>query len=73
MQRQPAVEELRERLLVLAVGHGGVARDGGFDAAGMHARHLDRMPGDQHLLAQRLGEAAHRVMDPAWWRTPATY
>jgi hypothetical protein len=25
----------------------------------MHARHLHRLLGDQHLLAQRLGETAH--------------
>ena len=39
-----------------------VAGDPGLDAAGMHRRHLHRMAGDDHLLAQRLGEPAHREL-----------
>src|SRR5690606_9243165 len=56
---QLAVEELREGRLVVAVRDGGVARDRGLDAAGMHTRDLHGMPRDEHLLPYRLGEAAH--------------
>jgi hypothetical protein len=58
MDGQPFVEELREGLLVLAVDDGGIPADGSLDTAGMHTRHFDRMLGDQHLLAQRLGKTA---------------
>jgi hypothetical protein len=49
MECHVLVEELREALGVLAAGDGSVAGDGGLDAAGMHARHLYGMLGDQHL------------------------
>jgi hypothetical protein len=50
MDRHVLVEELRKALSALAFGDGGIAGDGGLDSAGVHARHLDRVLGDQHLL-----------------------
>ena len=40
----------------------GVAGDRGLDAAGVHGGDADRVAGDEHLLAQRLGHAADGVL-----------
>ena len=60
--RQVLVEECGGCLLVVFTGGGGIAGDGGLDAAGMHAGHLHRMFGDDHLLIECLREAAHREL-----------
>src|SRR5690606_1320906 len=54
-----AVEQLGQIRQLGVVHAGGVAGDGGAYAAGMDDAHADRMSGDAHLLAQRLGEPAH--------------
>ena len=43
-------------------GLAAVAGDAGLDAAGVHAGDGDVVAVDQHLLAQRLGEAADGVL-----------
>ena len=53
------VELLRECGVVAARGLVGVAGDVGVDATGVHAADAHLVPGDEHLLAQRLGEPAH--------------
>ncbi len=56
------VEELGALLAVLLGGVAGVAGDRGLDAAGVHDGDADRVVGDEHLLAHRLGHPAHGVL-----------
>src|SRR5690606_25526891 len=57
-----AVEEVGGGLLVLPRADPGVAGDAGLDAARVQAGDPDRVARDQHLLAQRLGDAADGVL-----------
>src|SRR6185295_13748986 len=68
--RQLLVEVLRELFLIEPIDGGGVPGDRGLDAAGMHARHIHRVAGDEHLLTEGFGEPAHRELSRVVWALP---